>query len=337
MSISRLRYAVAVLVLGVLGGAGALASSASASASPVTALAAAKSTKTLLNCVKVNSISESVCIATKAGPTGKTGKTGPRGLTGATGPTGPTGPTGASGQTGSTGAPGPTGPAGATGATGATGSTGATGPVGPASWSTVSAYDPSTTYSAGPPASAVTYQGGTYVYIGSTSSSALPTDATDWEQVAAPGATGAQGVMGPQGVQGPQGEQGIQGPQGLAGCVAGGSTSCTLTVHGNKIGPIVASGVSLTGSETYSVAQCPPGDPEVYGGGGLIVKNGSNSGGDIVTLEASYPGTYAGSGAEVTPITGASTVANAYEAKAVVTVLNSGDNYTLQAYAVCGP
>jgi hypothetical protein len=109
-----------------------------------------------------------------------------------------------------------------------------------------------------------------------------------------------------------------------------------MVVHGNKIGPIVASGPSLTGSETFSVAQCPPTDPEAYGGGGLITKNGTSSGGDVVALEASYPGTFVGPGAEVTPITGAG-AGNAYEAKAVVSVLNSGDNYTLQAYAVCGP
>jgi len=262
MSFSRLKHVAALLVLGVLGGAVMGLSSAAAKAVP--SAGAAQSHKTLLNCVKVDKITESVCVATKAGPVGPRGERGPAGPRGAVGPTGPAGP------------PGPTGAPGATGATGAPGATGAS-------------------------------------------------------------VTGPQGPQGTTGVQGPQGSQGIQGPQGLAGCVAGGST-CTVVIHGNKIGPIVASGVSLTGSETYSVALCGPSDPEAYGGGGLIVKNGSTSGGDIVTLEASYPGTYAGSGAEVTPITtGSSTGANAYEAKAVVTVLNSGDNYTLQAYAVCGP
>jgi hypothetical protein len=140
-------------------------------------------------------------------------------------------------------------------------------------------------------------------------------------------------VAGPTGVQG---QRGFQGPQGLAGCVAGGTT-CTVVVPGNKIGPIVASGTSLTGSETFSVAQCPPTDPETYGGGGVIMKNGTKSGGDVVVLDASFPGTFVGPGAEVTPITGTGASANAYEAKAVVSVLNQGDNYTLQAYAVCGP
>jgi hypothetical protein len=112
-----------------------------------------------------------------------------------------------------------------------------------------------------------------------------------------------------------------------------------VTLLGNKIGPIVASGTSLAGSETYSVARCSAGsDPEVYGGGGLIVKGGTNSGGDIVMLEASYPGTYAGPGAEVNPITsGSPTASNAYEAKAVVDTLNQNDDYTLQAYVICGP
>jgi hypothetical protein len=151
-----------------------------------------------------------------------------------------------------------------------------------------------------------------------------------------PGDTGQTGQTGKQGIQG---IQGIQGPQGPPGCSVSSNGNCTITVFGNKIGPIVASGTSLAGSETYSVARCTSGsDPEVYGGGGLIIKNGQNSGGDIVMLEASYPGTFAGPGAEVTPITsGTPTASNAYEAKAVVDVLNQGDNYTLQAYVICGP
>jgi hypothetical protein len=40
----------------------------------------------------------------------------------------------------------------------------------------------------------------------------------------------------------------------------------------------------------------------------------------------------------VTPInSGSPTAANAFEAKSVVDTLNSGDNYTLQAYTICGP
>jgi Collagen triple helix repeat (20 copies) len=251
MSSSRLRRVAAGVALGVLGGT--VLGISSASASPRAAMPAARSSSTLLSCVKVQKISQSVCVATKPGRVGPRGPAGPRGPQGPAGPAGPAGPTGATGATGATGPQGPQGP---------------------------------------------------------------------------------QGVAGPTGVQG---QRGFQGPQGLAGCVAGGSTTCTTVVHGNKIGPIVASGPSLTGSETFSVAQCPPTDPEVYGGGGLIVKNGSTSGGDVVMLEASYPGTVGGPGAEVTPITGTSTSADAYEAKAVVSVLNSGDNYTLQAYAVCGP
>ena len=156
----------------------------------------------------------------------------------------------------------------------------------------------------------------------------------------ATGATGPQGPVGPQGPtgdRGPQGIQGIQGPAGKPGCsVANGP--CTTVVYGNKVGPIVAGSVSLTGTEEYSVALCSSGaQPEVYGGGGLIVKNGADSGADIVMLEASYPGTYVGSGAQVAPITSGTATANAYEAKSVVDVLDSGDNYTLQAYAICGP
>jgi hypothetical protein len=313
MTFSRLKYVVALLVLGVLGGALVGLSSAAAKAGPLSAGAAA-STQTLLNCVKLDKVSQSACAATKPRVTG------PRGPRGPAGPKGAVGPAGAAGAVGAAGPAGPTGPTGATGATGPAGTTGPAGPTGiagPAAWSPISAYNSGTQYSAGPPASVVSFNGETYVYIGSSPSTGTnPTNTSDWQQIAA---------------------QGNQGPQGLPGCATGGSTSCTVVIDGNKIGPIVASGVSLTGSETFSVAQCPPTDPEADGGGGLIVKQGAHNGGDVVILEASYPGTYAGSGAEVAPITTANTAANAYEAKAVVSVLNNGDDYTLQAYAVCGP
>jgi hypothetical protein len=153
------------------------------------------------------------------------------------------------------------------------------------------------------------------------------------------GPIGLTGQVGPMGPMGNQGIQGIQGPQGPPGCSVVSNGNCTITVFGNKIGPVVAGSVSLAGSESFSVAKCLSGsDPEVYGGGGLIVKNGANSGGDIVMLEASYPGIAGGPGAEVTAITsGSPTASNAYEAKSVVDILNQGDNYTLQAYAICGP
>jgi Collagen triple helix repeat (20 copies) len=201
------------------------------------------------------------------------------------------------GPRGPIGHTGPRGPVGHVGPVGPIGRTGPTGPIGPTG------------------------------AIGPTG----PTGTT--------GPTGDTGPLGPMGLTGDQGIQGIQGPQGPAGCSVASNGGCTVTVFGNKIGPIVASGVSLAGSETYSVARCSSGsDPEVYGGGGLIVKNGATSGGDIVMLEASYPGLYAGPGAEVTPITsGSPTASNAYEAKSVVDTLNTGDNYTLQAYVICGP
>jgi hypothetical protein len=201
---------------------------------------------------------------------------------------------------------GPPGPRGATGPAGRAGAIGAIGPVGA---------------------------------TGATGA-AGPTGATGATGATGPvGATGLQGSQGPIGPQGVQGFTGGQGPQGAAGCSVASNGTCTVVIWGNKIGPVVANGPSLTGSETYSVAKCNAGaDPEVYGGGGLIVKNGQNSGGDVVILEASYPGVYAGPGAEVTPIaSGPATPAGAYEAKAVVSNLNGGDNYTLQAYAVCGP
>jgi hypothetical protein len=194
------------------------------------------------------------------------------------------------------------GPTGATGPRGPRGHVGATGPAGPIG-------------PAGP--------------AGPTG----PTGATG--PIGLTGMTGQTGQIGPMGNQG---IQGIQGPEGPPGCSVSSNGNCTITVFGNKIGPIVASGVSLAGSETFSVAVCSSAaDPEVYGGGGLIVKNGQTDSGDIVTLEASYPGTVNGT-AEVTPITGgAPTASSAYEAKAIVSKLSQGDNYTLQAYAICGP
>jgi hypothetical protein len=348
MSFSRLKSVLAPMALGVLGGALVGLPSASAqTSSTLTAFNPAPS-RTLLSCVKTNEVNETLCEVTRVGPrgprgaTGATGATGQRGAAGPIGPAGPVGPIGASGATGGTGAVGPAGLTGATGATGSQGAQGSQGVAGLVAWAPVTAWSSTTSYSAGPPASIVTDQGGTYVAIADNSNADPVSTPADWRLVAAPGAqgtTGPQGATGPQGTQGSQGPQGIQGPQGPAGCSSGSNGNCTVIVFGNKIGPVVANGPSLTGSETFSVARCTSGaDPEVYGGGGLIVKNGGNSGGDVVVLEASYPGTYAGPGAEVTPVTGPpATSATAYEAKAVVSQLNQGDQYTLQAYAVCGP
>lgn len=148
------------------------------------------------------------------------------------------------------------------------------------------------------------------------------------------GATGAQGPVGPTGATGATGPMGPQGAPGPTDVVAGNTVRFT---ESNGPG---------TGTELQpSVAKCPVGpDPEAYGGGAQIVKGGAQNTADVVTLESSYPGIYV-SAAEVDPLPSAGapsgTVstqpANAYEAQAVITSMNGGDNVTVQAYVVCGP
>lgn len=162
------------------------------------------------------------------------------------------------------------------------------------------------------------------------------------------GAVGAVGPTGPQGAQGIQGIQGIQGPPGAfvspGGSDAGGNTVIRL---GSRIGPIPS---PATGTElTPSVARCPISGPdqEAYDGGAVITTANPASPGtptnDVVGLESSFPGLYAGA-TEVDPLPlgahpGDVSVepANAYEAQAVVTSVANGDNVTVQAYVVCGP
>jgi hypothetical protein len=146
------------------------------------------------------------------------------------------------------------------------------------------------------------------------------------------GATGATGAQGPQGVPGQTGPQGLQGAPGP-----------TVVVSGAKVGPITANPGPMTGTELIpAVVKCPLDHPEAYGGGGIITKGGQQSQSDVVTLENSYPGIYVSS-TEVDPAIplGKQDVskqpANAYQVQAIVTQLNTGDNVTVQAYAVCGP
>jgi hypothetical protein len=100
-----------------------------------------------------------------------------------------------------------------------------------------------------------------------------------------------------------------------------------------------------------TVARCTdPADPEAYGGGVQILKNGTESAGDVVTVDQHFLGTYnSGTGlvdalpAGTTPGTVSTQAANAYEAQAVVTELaggttpTNGDSVTVQSYVVCGP
>jgi hypothetical protein len=160
------------------------------------------------------------------------------------------------------------------------------------------------------------------------------------------GATGATGAQGPQGAVGPVGAVGPQGPQGIQGIQ--GSPGHTVVVAGTQVveappagGPADPQGTELT----PTVARCTaPGDPEAYGGGVQIQKSGSEVGGDVVTLDQHYLGTYnSGTGfvdalpAGSTPGTVSTQAANAYEGQAVVTFLAAGDTVTLQSYVVCGP
>jgi Collagen triple helix repeat (20 copies) len=147
----------------------------------------------------------------------------------------------------------------------------------------------------------------------------------------AAGATGATGVAGPTGATGAQGPQGPQGIQGIAGLPNG-----TEVIDGNLAQFSYSGGPSPIGDTTKSVADCPVTgtDVEAYGGGGQITTNNQNAK-DVVTLESSFPGT--ANGGSVTPVTGADSPANAWQATSVISSLASGDNGTVQAYVICGP
>lgn len=173
--------------------------------------------------------------------------------------------------------------------------------------------------------------------------------------VGAPGPIGAQGPTGAQGAQGAQGARGIQGIQGIKGPPGAfdpdGSDSGghTVVVLGSKIGPIPFPNGPATGTElTPSVARCPisGADREAYDGGAIITTKDQNQNlttDDVVGLESSFPGVYAGQ-SEVDPLPlgahpGAvsAQAANAYEAQAVISDVKSNHNVTVQAYVVCGP
>jgi Collagen triple helix repeat (20 copies) len=158
------------------------------------------------------------------------------------------------------------------------------------------------------------------------------------------GATGPQGSRGPQGAVGPVGPVGPQGPQGIQGIQ--GSPGHTVVVAGTQVveappagGPADPQGKELT----PSVARCTaPGAPEAYGGGVQIQKSGSEVGGDVVTLDQHYLGTYNSGTVDALPAgstagTVSTQAADAYQGQAVVTFLAAGDTVTVQSYVVCGP
>jgi len=147
----------------------------------------------------------------------------------------------------------------------------------------------------------------------------------------ATGATGATGASGPTGATGATGATGSQGIQGIAGLPNG-----TEVVDGNLAQFSYSGGPTVTGDPTTSVADCPVTgtDAQAYGGGAQITTNDQNAK-DVVTLQSSFPGT--ANGGSVTPVTGADSPANAWQATSVISSLASGDTGTTQAYVICGP
>jgi hypothetical protein len=162
------------------------------------------------------------------------------------------------------------------------------------------------------------------------------------------GVVGPAGTIGPTGLTGATGIQGFQGIMGQTGAFAPGGRDPggnLEEVLGSKIGPITfTNSVPGTGTElTPSVARCPIAgvDTEAYDGGAMITT--SNPGVDVVGLESSFPGLYAGA-SEVDPLPLGATpgsvsteAANAYEAQAVISSVRSNDQVTVQSYVVCGP
>jgi Collagen triple helix repeat (20 copies) len=176
------------------------------------------------------------------------------------------------------------------------------------------------------------------------------------------GKTGPVGLMGPQGIQGPQGVQGPQGIQGNQGAVGPtgpqgiqGAPGHTVVVAGTVVKETAPPQGEQNTELTPSVAQCPSSGspnstPEAYGGGVQIQKSGSESGGDVVTIEQHYLGTYVNSTTvnALPPGTNPGDIsnqaANAYLGQAVITELGGsgknnvpGDTVTVQSFVVCGP
>ncbi len=161
---------------------------------------------------------------------------------------------------------------------------------------------------------------------------------------------GPTGLQGARGAQGDPGKMGDTGPVGVffspGGFAQGGHT---IVVLGTPIGPVQFPNGPATGTElTPSVARCPNSgvDRQAFDGGATITtltSGGQPSTGDVVGLESSFPGLYV-SQTEVDPLPigakpGAASIqaANAYEALAVISDMQSGDNVTVQSYVVCGP
>ncbi|GAA1780216.1 tail fiber protein [Leucobacter iarius] len=152
-----------------------------------------------------------------AGKDGAPGQAGAPGAKGDKGDPGVQGVQGEKGDPGVAGAPGAKGDKGDPGLQGIQGIQGAKGDTGDTPWATVGEWSATATYTAGPPASLVAYQGSTYVAARSSVAAAPAVSPSDWILVAAAGAKGDKGDKGDTGEQGLQGVQGIQGVQGVVG------------------------------------------------------------------------------------------------------------------------
>lgn len=178
------------------------------------------------------------------------------------------------------------------------------------------------------------------------------------------GLVGPVGIQGPVGAAGPRGAQGIQGVTGPTGPTGpdgafvlpsgsdpGGAHpgANTIVVLGSRIGPfLVSQGPGKGTILTPSVAQCPPAGPdtEAYDGGAIITTaDPSNrpTTNDVVGLASSFTGVDNGP-AEVDPLPAGAAPgavstepANAYEAQAVITDVQTNHTVTVQSYVVCGP
>lgn len=247
------------------------------------------------------------------------GPAGPAGAPGAPGASGTNGTSGASGSaasvgvgTVSTGAPGSSAsvtnsgtsfaatlnftiPRGATGAAGSPGAAGAAGAAGTSPWSTpvimnsglndthnsvqACAYTASTGTTAGRPATAIDFNGSTYVYIGSTCKLVYPAantaddnntpdvDPSDWTQVAAAGQNGTANAWAFI-------DPGV--------CANGGSCTSPVISHGGVAGGGVSFNYLTVGQYRLDVTGCPAGNTPASGQPFPLAVT--------VTPEGAYPG-----------------------------------------------
>ena len=247
------------------------------------------------------------------GPAGPAGAPGPPGANGANGTSGASGAaasvsvgtvsTGAAGSNASITNSGTSSaatlnftiPRGATGATGAAGPTGAAGAAGTSPWSapvvmnsgyndthnSVQAcpYTASTTTATGTPATALAFNGSTYVYTGSTCKLVYPAentaddnntpdvDPSDWTQVAAAGQNGTANAWAFI-------DPGV--------CANGGSCTDPVIAHGGVAGSGVSFNYLTVGQYRLDVTGCPAADTPSSGQPFPLAVT--------VTPEGAYPG-----------------------------------------------